>query len=71
MPDKAGTRAARTVQFQAMLIAWRKRNQLSREEAARLLCCTASTIGQWEHGRALQQGVSLPAIVAFIEGGAL
>jgi len=68
-PDKAGTRAARTAQFSAMLIAWRKRNGHTCQDAARILCCTAQTIRQWERRRALPQGITLTAIVAAIEGG--
>ena len=54
-----------------MLIAWRKRKGLTRQDAARILCCTARTIGLWERGRALPQGITLTAIVAAIEGGAI
>ena len=70
-PDKAGTRAARTAQFSAMLIAWRERNGHTRQDAARILCCTAQTIRQWERRRALPQGVSLWAITAMLEGGTI
>ena len=52
-----------------MLIAWRKRNGHTRQDAARILCCTAQTIRQWERRRALPQGITLTAIVAAIEGG--
>ena len=54
-----------------MLIAWRKRNGHSRQDAARILCCTERTIRQWERRRALPQGVSLNAIIAAIEGGTI
>ena len=54
-----------------MLIAWRKRNGHTRQDAARILCCTAQTIRQWERRRALAQGINLTAIVAAIEGGAI
>ena len=70
-PDKAGSRAARTAHFSAMLIAWRTRNGLTRQDAARILCCTARTVSQWERRRALPQGVSLNAIIAAIEGGTI
>ena len=52
-----------------MLIAWRERKGLTRQDAARILCCTAQTIRQWERRRALPQGITLTAIVAAIEGG--
>jgi len=70
-PDKAGSRAARTAHFSAMLIAWRTRNGLTRRDAARILCCTARTVSQWERRRALPQGVTLTAITAAIEGGTI
>jgi DNA-binding transcriptional regulator YiaG len=70
-PDNAGSRAARTAQFAAMLIAWRKRRSLSRAEAARLLCCSVGTLAKWERRRCLPCGFTLRAIVAAIEGGAL
>ena len=54
-----------------MLIAWRTRNGLTRRDAARILCCTARTVSQWERRRALPQGVSLKAIIAMIEGGTI
>jgi DNA-binding transcriptional regulator YiaG len=73
-PDKTGSRAARTAQFAAMLIAWRKRNSLSRRAAARLLCCTPATIGRWERAQALPSGAMSgymwTAIVAMMKGGA-
>jgi DNA-binding transcriptional regulator YiaG len=57
-----------------MLIAWRERNELSRRDAARLLCCTAATIGRWERAQALPQGAMSGylwnAIVAMMKGGA-
>jgi uncharacterized membrane protein YbaN (DUF454 family) len=65
-PDKAGSRAARTTQFAAMMIAWRKRNGLTRQNAARILRCTVWTVRQWERRRALPQGVSHRTIVAFL-----
>jgi DNA-binding transcriptional regulator YiaG len=70
-PDKAGSRAARTAHFSAMLIAWRTRKGLTRQEAARILCCTERTISQWERRRALPQGVSLSVIIDGIEGGTI
>ena len=70
-PDKAGSRAARTAHFSAMLIAWRTRKGLTRQDTARILCCTERTIRQWERRRALPQGVSLNAIIAAIEGGTI
>jgi DNA-binding transcriptional regulator YiaG len=74
-PDKAGSRAANTAQFPAMLIAWRTRNQLSRAAAARMLWCSAGTIGRWERGQSLPQGARNPrlwaAMVAMLKGGAL
>ena len=54
-----------------MLIAWRNRNGHTCQDAARILCCTPKTIRQWERRRALPQGVTLTAIVAAIEGGAI
>jgi DNA-binding transcriptional regulator YiaG len=69
-PDKAGSRAARTAHLSTLLIEWRKRNGLSREDAARIFCCSARTIAKWELRRCLPQGVSLPAVIAHIEGGA-
>ena len=42
-----------------MLIAWRKRNGHTRQDAARILCCTAQTIRQWERRRALPRLLSL------------
>ena len=54
-----------------MLIAWRTRNGLTRQDAARILCCTEQTIRQWERRRALPQGVSLNAITAMLEGGTI
>ncbi len=54
-----------------MLIAWRTRNGLTRQDAARILCCTARTISQWERRRALPQGVSLPAFIAMLEEGSI
>ena len=71
MPDKAGSRATSIAHFRKLIVDWRKRRGLTRPEAARLLCCTAGTLAKWERGRALPQGVSLPTIIAAIEGGAL
>ena len=70
-PDKAGSRAASTAHFSKLLTRWRKRKQLSRADAARILCCTAATIGQWERGQALPQGVSYQTIIAGIKGGTI
>ena len=70
-PDKAGSRAARTAQFAAMLIAWRKRKGLNHEEAARILCCTERTFKSWEAGESVPRGVTLTAIVAAIKGGSI
>jgi transcriptional regulator with XRE-family HTH domain len=36
-----------------MLIAWRRRNGLTRKDAARILWCSAGTIGRWERGQSL------------------
>ena len=54
-----------------MLIAWRTRKGLTRQDAARILCCTPRTVSQWERRRALPQGVTLTAITAAIEGGTI
>jgi len=43
-PDKTGSRAASTAQFAALLIAWRKRNELTRAAAARQLRCAPRKI---------------------------
>ena len=69
-PDKTGSRAANTAQLAALLIAWRTRHGLTRAAAARQLCCAPATLAKWERRRALPQGVSHAAIVAFLQGGA-
>jgi DNA-binding transcriptional regulator YiaG len=70
-PDKTGSRAASTAHFRKLIAGWRRRSGLTREEAARRLCCTERTLRRWEAGRAMPRGFTLRAIVAAIEGGAL
>ncbi len=57
-------------EFARLLSGWRKRSGHSRVEAARILCCTERTIGNWERERSMPRGFTLRAIVAFLKGGA-
>jgi DNA-binding transcriptional regulator YiaG len=73
-PDKTGARAASTAQiteprFAGMLARWRKRHGFALGDAARILCCSPATVGEWERMRRLPQAFTLRAIVALLEGG--
>ena len=75
-PDKTGSSAASTAQitkarFARLLQRWRKSRGFALGDAARILCCSPATVGEWERMRRLPQGFSLQAIVGLLEGGAL
>jgi DNA-binding transcriptional regulator YiaG len=71
MPDKTGSRAARTAQFKKLIVAWRARRRLTRAQAAQTLCCSVRTLENWELGRSKPTGFNLRAIVTAIEGGSI
>jgi len=75
-PDKTGSSAASTAQitkarFARLLQRWRKSRGFALDDAARILCCSPATVGEWERMRRLPQGFTLRAIVGLLEGGAL
>ncbi len=71
MPDKPGSRATSIAHFSNLIVAWRARHRLTRNEAAQILYCSPRTLENWALGRCAPRGFTLRAIVAAIEGGAL
>jgi len=74
-PDKTGSSAANTAQmtrerFARLLQRWRKSHGFGLGDAARVLCCSPATVGEWERMRRLPQAFTLRAIVGLLEGGA-